>query len=73
MLSYPLEANEEAILEAATQAGAEDIESEGNIEVLTNPENLLSLKQAMTNSGMEPRSAEIEMRSDKFSAVGRKR
>ena len=62
VLSYPPGANEEAILEAATQAGAEDIESEDNIEVLTNPENLLQLRQAMTNSGMEPNSAEIEMR-----------
>ena len=62
VLSYPSSANEEAILDAATQAGAEDIESEDNIEVLTNPENLLQLKQAMTNLGMEPDSAEIEMR-----------
>ena len=62
VLSYSPDANEEAILDTATQAGAEDIESEDNIEVLTNPENLLQLKQAMTNSGMEPDSAEIEMR-----------
>ena len=62
VLSYPYGANEEAILDAATQAGAEDIESEDKIEVLTNPENLLQLKQAMTNLGMEPNSAEIEMR-----------
>ena len=62
VLSYPSCANEEAILDVATQAGAEDIESEDNIEVLTNPENLLQIKQAMTNSGMEPNSAEIEMR-----------
>ena len=62
VLSYLSGVNEEAILDAATQAGAEDIESEDNIEVLTNPENLLQLKQAMTSSGMEPNSAEIEMR-----------
>ncbi len=62
VLSYPPGADEEAILDAATRAGAEDIESEDNIEVLTNPENLLQLKQAMANSGMEPDSAEIEMR-----------
>ena len=62
VLSYPPGADEEAILDAATRAGAEDIESEDNIEVLTNPENLLQLKQAMANSGMAPDSAEIEMR-----------
>ncbi len=62
VLSYPAGANEEAILDAATRAGAKDIESENHIEVLTNPENLLQLKQAMTSSGMEPDSAEIEMR-----------
>ena len=62
VLSYPAGANEEAILDAATRAGAEDIESENHIEVLTNPENLLQLKQAMTSSGMAPDSAEIEMR-----------
>ena len=62
VLSYPVGADEEAILDAATQVGAEDIESEDHIEVLTQPENLLELKQAMINLGFEPNSAEIEMR-----------
>ena len=73
VLSYASNANEEAILDMATQAGAEDIESEDNIEVLTTPENLLQLKQAMTNSGMEPNSAEIEMRPTNLVPTGRKR
>ncbi|MBC6413622.1 MAG: YebC/PmpR family DNA-binding transcriptional regulator [Chromatiales bacterium] len=62
VLSYPPDLDEEAILEAATLAGADDIENEHNIEILTKPENLLKLKQAMTASGYEPNSAEIEMR-----------
>lgn len=62
VLSYLPDADEEAILDAATHAGADDIESEEYIEVLTQPENLLNLKQAMINSGFEPNSVEIEMR-----------
>ena len=69
VLSYPPDADEEAILDAATQAGAEDIESEDHIEVLTKPENLLELKQAMIRSGFEPNSAEIEMRPISFVPV----
>ena len=62
VISYPLTMDEEAILEAATLAGAEDIESEDNIEILIKPENLLALKQTMIAAGFEPSSAEIEMR-----------
>ena len=62
VLSYPPDADEETILEAAALAGAEDIENEDTIEILTNPDKLLKLKQAMTDSGCEPNSAEVEMR-----------
>ena len=62
VLSYPADADEDAILEAATSAGAEDIESEDNIEILIKPESLLQLKQAMTDAGFAPNSVEIEMR-----------
>lgn len=62
VLSYPPNTDEEAILDAATRAGAEDIESDDNIEVLVQPENLLQLKQAMIDAGFEPQTTEIEMR-----------
>lgn len=63
VLSYPNATDEDAILEAATSAGAEDIEIEDGIEVLVKPEDLLQLKQAMIDSGFIPNSAEIEMRA----------
>ena len=56
-------ADEEAIMEAAIEAGADDVESDedGSIEVLTTPENFLIVKDALTAAGFEPDNAEIAM------------
>lgn len=61
LLTYPAGSNEEAIMEAALDAGAEDVETseDGSINVATSFEDFLSVKEAMLAAGLEPEQAEV--------------
>lgn len=51
------------LYELALEAGAEDlIESDGSIEIVTDPRSFASLQAALTAAGHEPASAEVTMR-----------
>jgi YebC/PmpR family DNA-binding regulatory protein len=65
LLFYPEGSDEDAIMEAAIEAGAEDIvvDDEGSIEVLTDPGDFERVRDAMRNAGHEPESAELTMRA----------
>jgi len=58
--------DEDAIMEAALEAGADDVVSneDGSIEVLTSPEAFADVKQAMSAAGHDPDMAEVTMRPD---------
>ena len=55
--------DEEALMEAALEAGAEDIvaQDDGSIEVLTPWEDLLNIKDALVSAGFAPESADVAM------------
>ncbi|MCW8831102.1 MAG: YebC/PmpR family DNA-binding transcriptional regulator [Gammaproteobacteria bacterium] len=61
LLTYPACSDEDAIMEAALEAGAEDVESneDGSIEVSTSFEDFLSMKEAMVAAGFEPEQAQV--------------
>jgi YebC/PmpR family DNA-binding regulatory protein len=61
LLSYPQDSDEDAIMEAALEAGAEDVDrgDDGHIEVTTAFEDFLVVKDAMIKAGFEPEQAEI--------------
>ena len=61
VLMYPQGSDEDAIMEAALEAGAEDVAShdDGNIEVVTTYEDFITVKDAMTAAGFEPEAAEV--------------
>jgi YebC/PmpR family DNA-binding regulatory protein len=63
MLSYPAGSDEEQIMEAALEAGAEDVitNDDGSIEVTTAAEDFNQVKQAMVAVGLEPEVAEVTM------------
>ncbi len=65
VLTYPPGSDEDAIMEAALEAGAEDVvtEEDGLIEVLTAPGDYLQVKQAMISAGHEPVESELTMRA----------
>lgn len=65
VLSYAPGSDEDAIMEAALEAGAEDVvtEADGLIEVHTAPEDYIKVKEAMTAVGLEPDDSELTMRA----------
>ena len=70
-LLYPEEADEDAIMEAAIDAGAEDVvvDDEGSIEVLTEPADFETVRDAMRDAGHEPESATLTMRASTSSEL----
>ncbi|MGD8741913.1 MAG: YebC/PmpR family DNA-binding transcriptional regulator [Granulosicoccaceae bacterium] len=64
ILSFPAGSDEDAIMEAALEAGAEDVvtNDDGSIDVMTTPEDFNSVKQAMIDAGFEPEVAEVTMK-----------
>ncbi len=71
VLSYPKGADEDTIMEAALEAGAEDIltNDDGSIDVLVTPDEFVTVKEAMVESGHEPEIAEITQRASTNVAV----
>jgi YebC/PmpR family DNA-binding regulatory protein len=65
VLLYSPEHDEDTIMEAALDAGAEDIivADDGSIEVLTAAEDYVTVKQSMTDAGLEPEDSELTMRA----------
>ncbi len=61
MMSYPPGSDEDAIMEAALEAGAEDVISndDGSIEVTTAWDTFTDVKEAMIAAGLEPEMGEI--------------
>jgi len=56
--------SEDKVMEAALEAGAEDIatDEDDSIEVLTEPENFSGVLDAMRGAGLEPDEAEVTQR-----------
>lgn len=65
-LSFPEETGEDAVMEAALEAGAEDVivNEDQSIEVLTDPDVFSDVKAAMDGAGLVAENAEITMRPD---------
>ncbi len=58
--------NEDKVMEAALEAGAEDIinNDDGSIEVITTPADFSAVKEALEASGLEAVLAEVTMKAD---------
>ncbi|MBK1691340.1 YebC/PmpR family DNA-binding transcriptional regulator [Ectothiorhodospira mobilis] len=65
VLSYPPGADEERIMEAALEAGAEDVvvNDDGSVEVLTEPDQYDDVRQAMIDADLKPERGEVTMRA----------
>jgi len=61
IISYPTGCDEDAIMEAALEAGAEDVvtNDDGSVDVQTTAEDFLDVKDAMVAAGFEPAHAEV--------------
>ena len=78
LLSYPASAaclreiDEEALMEAALAAGAEDINNEdGAVEVITAADRLKEVEAALTAAGLAPARAEITVTAENSIPLGR--
>jgi YebC/PmpR family DNA-binding regulatory protein len=70
-LFYPPGCSEERVMEAAIEAGAEDvlIDDDGSIEVLTDPADYEDVRAAMVKVGLEPDEGQLTMRASTSTSV----
>jgi len=64
--------NEDAVMEVALEAGAEDVITgdDGSIEVLTAPPDFEAVKNALEAKGLKPELAEVTMRAENSIELG---
>ena len=74
LISLQGEIDEDAIMEAALEGGAEDIITNGDnsIDVITNPDNLVDIKDVIVAAGFDPQNTEITMRASTTSELDKK-
>ncbi|MFT4560756.1 MAG: YebC/PmpR family DNA-binding regulatory protein [Gammaproteobacteria bacterium] len=66
LLSFASGSDEDAVMEAALEAGATDVvvNDDTSIDVLSEPDSYSDVKDAMAAAGFEPESAEVTMRAE---------
>lgn len=65
VLVYPAGSDEDAIMDAALEAGAEDVvaDEDGVIEVLTDEASYMDVKQSMVDADLAPESSDLTQRA----------
>ena len=65
ILSFPAGVDEEQVMEAALEAGADDVltNDDSSVDVLTQPEQFIAIKEAMLAAGLEAEQSEVTMRA----------
>lgn len=68
VLSYPASCNEDELVEAALEAGAQDVvtNDDGSFDVLTSPDDFLDVKAALEKANLKPEEADIMQRPDTY-------
>ena len=71
-LLFPTGIDEDAVMEAAIEAGAEDVivDDDGSIEVLTAPTDFEQVRDGMAAAGMDAEAAQITMRASTNAELG---
>ena len=71
LISYPSGTDEDSLMEAALEAGAEDVvtNEDGSFDVLTSPDDFVDVKEALIAADKKPENAEITMRAQTSSAL----
>jgi YebC/PmpR family DNA-binding regulatory protein len=72
VLSYPAGCDEDRLMEAALDAGADDVvtNDDGSIDVLIVPDAFQDVKAALIAAGLEPEQAEVTMRASTSVSLG---
>ncbi|MGR9072559.1 MAG: YebC/PmpR family DNA-binding transcriptional regulator [Gammaproteobacteria bacterium] len=63
IISFPADVEEDALMEAALEAGADDVvtNDDGSFDVVTAPENFMAVRDELLAGGFEPENAEVTM------------
>ncbi|MBW0146502.1 YebC/PmpR family DNA-binding transcriptional regulator [Marinobacter arenosus] len=63
IISYSPDVSEDKLMEAALNAGAEDLaeQDDGSFEIVTTPEQFLDVKESLVSAGLTPDNAEVTM------------
>lgn len=70
-LLFPPGSDEDAVMEAAIEAGAEDVvvDSDDSIEVLTDPAEFETVRDTIVAAGLKPETAQVTMRASTNSTL----
>jgi YebC/PmpR family DNA-binding regulatory protein len=73
VISYPPGVDEDAVMEAALEAGAEDVVSndDGSVDVYTDPAEFETVRQGLADAGLEAADAEVTFEAETLSPVDR--
>jgi len=65
VLNFSAETDEDAIMEAALEVGADDVvtDEDGSIEVVTTEESFVDVKEGLAGAGFDSEHAEVTMRA----------
>ena len=71
VISYAPGADEDTIMEAALEVGADDVigNDDGSVDVYTTPEEFEEVKNGLVDAGHDPENAEITFEADTLSPV----
>jgi YebC/PmpR family DNA-binding regulatory protein len=71
IISYNPGVDEDAVMEAALEAGAEDVvtNDDGSIDVISNPEDFSQVKDALVDSGLPPDADEVTYNASTSAAL----
>ncbi len=71
LLNFATGVEEDALLEAALEAGAEDVigGDDGSFEVLTDPNEFSDVRERISAAGFDPESADVTMRAENNSEL----
>ncbi|MEM8844952.1 MAG: YebC/PmpR family DNA-binding transcriptional regulator [Pseudomonadota bacterium] len=71
MFSYEAGVDEDRLMEIALDSGGDDIlnNEDGSVDVICDPDSFVSLKEALTEAGLEANFAEVSMRASTLAAV----
>ena len=71
VITYAPGTDEEQVMEAALELGADDIVSgeDGSIEVLTTPDNYRDVRDGLKSAGLEPEESEVTQRAENLVAL----
>ena len=74
LISYPAGVSEDQIMEAALEAGAEDVvtNDDSSVDVITDPQEFEAVRDGLKVAGLEPEQAEVTMRAATSTVLGEK-